>query len=149
MANYCDNDDLVEVRPDILQLGVDDWTTQIAKATAKIDRDLQTRWYNDNCREYSLDYRETPFDSDLLLNKADQLTDLGVYKSLQLIYLYLAKNAPKDKDAFMSQSMVFRDMYKEELADVLAQGLDYDWDNSGDIGYTEKYMPSQRRLSRC
>jgi hypothetical protein len=148
MADYCTDDDLAEVRPKILDLGVSGWDDQIAEATAVINRALEVRWYRTACREYSLDYREYAFDPDLLLNAGTQLTRLGTYKALQLAYLHLAKDAP-DADAFERQAKNFEKLYTTELAEVLAQGLDYDWDASGAIDTTEARMPGMRRLKRC
>jgi len=148
MADYCTNADLAEVRPKILSLGVADWATQIAEATSIINRALEVRWYRQACKEYALDYREYQFDADLLLNASTQLNRLGVYKTLQLAYIYLAKDSP-DADAFERQANTFAKLYSTELADVLAQGLDYDWDESGALYYTEKRMSSLRRTRRA
>lgn len=148
MADYCTDDDMAAVRPKILDLGVSGWDDQIAEATAIINRVLEVRWYRQACREFGLDYREYEFNPDLLLNAATQLKRLGTYKSLQLAYIHLAKDAP-DSDPFERQAKNFEKLYVTELADVLAQGLDYDWDESGALYYTEKRMPSMRRLKRC
>lgn len=148
MADYCTNDDLVSLRPNILLLGVADWGTEITEATTMINRAIETRWYRQACREYSLDYREYAFDADLLLNAAEQLTRLCTYKALQLAYQKLQKDSP-EADAFERQAKNYSKLYTTELADVLAQGLDYDWDDSGAIGDTEKRMPSMRRLKRA
>ena len=95
-----------------------------------------------------LDHRETPFNADLLLNADVQLTRLGCYKTLELAFLYLMKDAP-DPDAFEREHKTFGTLYKTELAEVLGAGLDYDWDETGDIAYTEKAIPVMRRLKRC
>lgn len=144
---YCTDEDLVKIRPRILDLGVTNWDDQIEEADSIINRVLEVRWYRQACREYNLDYREYPYDADLMLNAEDQLTRLGCYKTLQLIYLYLAKDSP-EADAFERNAASFQKLYTTELADVLAQGIDYDWDSSGGISTTEKRMPSMRRLKR-
>lgn len=147
MADYCANSDLIVVRPKILSYGVSDWADQIAEATSIINRALETRWYRQACNEYEVDYREIPFDADLLLSASTQLTRLGVYKTLQIAYTYLTKDSPTD-DGFRKQAEYFQKEYATELNEVLAQGLDYDWDESGALYYTEKRMPSMRRLQR-
>jgi len=144
---YCANSDLVKIRANILSLGVTDWADQIAEADSIINRALETRWYRQACREYELDYREYQFDATLLLNADTQLKRLGTYKTLQLAYIYLANETP-NPDAFERQAKNFEKLYSTELADVLAQGVDYDWDESGALYYTEKRMPSMRRLKR-
>jgi hypothetical protein len=148
MADYCADADLVKIRPDILGLGVAAWTDQIAEATSIINRALQARWYNMAASNAGLDPREYPFNMDLLLSADTQLTRLGCYKTLELAYLFLMKNAP-DPDAFEREHTTFGKLYKVELAEVLGAGLDYDWDESGDIAYTEKNIPVMRRLHRC
>jgi len=148
MADYCDSDDLVALRPNILLLGVASWATEITEATTIINRALEVRWYRQACREYSLDYRQYEFDPALLLSAAAQLTRIGTYKTLQLAYQKLQKDAP-EADAFERQAKNYAKLYGTELSDVLAQGLDYDWDDSGAIGDTEKRMPSMRRIKRA
>lgn len=145
---FCDNSDLDKVRPDILLQGVTDWADQIAEATSIINRALEARWYRQAAKNAGLDPREYPYDQNLLLNSETQLTRLAVYKTLELGYLYLMKDAP-DPDAFERETKVFKTMYANELAEVLGAGLDYDWDETGDIAYTEKNIPVMRRLKRC
>jgi hypothetical protein len=149
MASYpCTNDDLAAERPKILDYGVFDWTDKILEAKAFIDRTISARWYRAACKEYSVDYRVYEFDSDLLLNANEQLGLLCVYKTLQLIYQYLSKDTP-EPDAFERNAKRYEKLYAVELSDVLANGLDYDWDSSGSIDNTEKLMPSMRRLKRA
>lgn len=147
MSSYCTEDDLQKIRPKIMELGVDGWDDQIAEADAVIDRVLETRWYRQAAAEYGIDYRETEFNRTLLLDATAQCTRLGCYKTLQLAYLHLMKDAP-DPDAFERQANTFKKLYGEELSEVLATGLSYDWDASGGLAYTEKKMPVKRRLAR-
>jgi hypothetical protein len=150
MANYCTEDDLEKIRPNIMQLGVDGWDDQLAEATDIINRAIEARWYRASAREYSLDYRETPFDPTKLLSAASQLTRLGVYKALELAYMYVQKDkGGEEGDPFERQAANFRKLYTTELSEVLASGLDYDWSASGDLDYTEKKRPAVRRLARC
>lgn len=146
---YCTEDDLEQVRPNIMQLGVDGWDDQLAEADSIINRVLESRWYRAACKEYNTDYRQTPFDSTKLLSAATQLTRLATYKTLELAYLYLQKDKGGDDDPFSKQAGDFRKLYTTELSEVLAYGLDYDWDASGDLDYTEQKMPVTRRLARC
>lgn len=148
MASYCTEEDMEKIRPKIMELGVDGWDDQIAEADAIIDRALETRWYRQAAAEYSVDYRATPFARANLLSAAVECTRLGAYKSLQLAYLHLMKDAP-DADAFERQAKTFAKLYATELSEVLATGLSYDWDASGDLADTEKSMPVKRRLARC
>jgi len=148
MADYCTNADLVAERSRIMTSGVEDWSSQIADATAIINRSLDSRWYRAACREYNIDHRDYPFNPNLLLNAAIQLKRLGVYKTLQLCYQHLSKDSV-DPDAYERHAKRYREYYAAELADVLASGLDYDWDSSGSISSTERSMPTKRRLRRA
>jgi hypothetical protein len=148
MANYCTEDDLEKKRPNIMQLGVDGWDDQLAEADDIIDRAIEARWYRAACSEYNLDYRETPFDRTKLLNAAAEVTRLAVYKTLKLAYMHLQKDKG-EADPFERQAANYRKLYVNELAEVLAAGLSYDWSDSGDLDYTEKSMPAVRRLARC
>lgn len=148
MANYCVDADLVKIRPNILSLGVSAWTDQATEATSIINRAIEARWYKMACSNAGLDHRETPFDADLLLNAATQLKRLACYKTLELAFLYLMKDSP-EPDAFEREHNTFAALYKTELGEVLGAGLDYDWDQTGDLAYTEKAIPVMRRLKRC
>jgi len=146
MAEYCTEDDLVLIRPDVLNLGVSDWSDQIAEAGLVIDRIIEVEWYRPIAEENSIDWRTTPFDRDLLLTADTQLTRLGCYKTLELIFLYLMKH--NAEDVYDKERKLFRDMYTEELNDVMKAGLDYDWDESGAITSDESIVPMVRRLVR-
>lgn len=147
MAEYCTDDDLVKLRPDILNLGVSGWDDQIEEAGDVIDRALESKWYRARAEEYGIDWRETQFSRDNLKNAASQLTRLGCYKTLELAYLHLQKN--QVSDAFREQMLLFQKLYARELEEVLVSGLDYDWDASGALSADEKLAPRIRRLVRC
>jgi len=140
---YSTDADLVKIRPNILSLGVDDWTEQHKKAFAIINRVIELRWYKDAAKEYSLDWRDTAFSPDLV--EDGYLKDLSVYKTFELAYLFLMKGTD---DPFEKQMKAFRDRYNEELKMVLAMGINYDWDGSGVVVDTERYQRTPRRLTR-
>lgn len=141
------DDDLTEVRPDIFSYGVTDFESQMTEAEAIIIRVLDARWYREQANDRGIDWRSTPFDETLLLNVDTHLRRLAVYKSLELIYIYLMKESP-EPDAFERQSNTFKKLYRDELNEVLTAGIDYDWDDSGDVGAGEIKQPSIRRLYR-
>lgn len=146
MAEYCTEDDLVLIRPDVLDLGVASWLDQITEAGKVIDRAIEVQWYRRIAEENNIDWRTTTFDRDLLLNADSQLTRLGCYKSLEYIYLYSRKH--RKDDAFEEERLLFRDMYSDELKEVLLAGIDYDWDSSGALETTETSIQQVRRLVR-
>jgi len=147
MANYCDDSDLVDKRPKILTYGVSTFEDQITEATSIINRIIEARWYREAAGNFGYDYRETQFDPDNLLDSETQLKRLAVFKSLELAYELLMKDAP-DQDGFERQMNNFAKKYKEELAIVLDVGLNYDWDAGGAITSDERYQKSARTLER-
>jgi len=141
---YSVDADLVEVRPNILQLGVDDWTFKHKEAFSAINRVVEVRWYKEAALEYSLDWRDNAFSPDLV--EEGYFKDLSVNKTLELAYLYLMNAG--ESDPFERQMRIFRDRYNEELKILLATGINYDWDGSGVVVDTERYHHVPRRLTR-
>jgi len=142
---YTTDDDLVLVRPNILELGVNDWEDQHKEAFKIINRILVSRWYREVAAEYGYDWRETVFDPEKI--DTDQIKRLSVYKTLELIYLYLMKDSP-EPDGFERQHKLFRELFNEELSNLLSSGINYDWDADDTIDSDESYIPRQRRLER-
>jgi len=143
---YHSQSDLDDIRPDILSYGVDDFTERMEESEAIINRTLDSRWYRNVAADAGLDWRATPFDPELVLT-VSQITRLACYKSLELIYLFLMKEA-LEPDAFERQMETFKKLYKDELSEVLTAGIDYDFDQSGEIEPDESSIPTVRRLKR-
>lgn len=141
------DEDLTEVRPDILSYGITDFDVQMEESESIINRTLDARWYRNVADDFGLNWRVTPFKPALLLNGGVQLNRLATYKSLQLIYLFLMKESP-EPDAFERQMDTFKKLYKEELNEVLNAGVDYDFDEDGEIAAGENILPKIRRLIR-
>ena len=144
---YSIDADLVKIKSNILDLGVSSWSDQQTEAEAIIDRTLENKWYKIVAGDYNVDYRETAFNKDLLLDAETQLTRLSCYKTFELAYLYLQKDT-EQPDGFERQRQVFAALYLEELEHVLSLGLNYDWDGSGGLTYDEKYTRTRRVLQR-
>lgn len=143
---YCSDINLLEYRPNILSLGVSDWQSQRENAYTIINRHLEAKWYRQAAGELNVDYLEVTFDPDLI--EEGSLTRLECYKALELIYMYLKKDA-QQADGFSRLEEEFRQRYNEELTTLLAVGINYDWDSSGVISSDEKYITSPRRLHRA
>lgn len=142
---YSNDEDLQRIRPNILQFGVADWTDQHEEAFRQINRALISRWYRQAVADRNIDYRETEFDPDNV--DISQVLRLSCYKTLELAYLYLMKDAP-DPDAFERQMKLFQKLYFNELDEVLAIGINYDWDEDNSIASDEKYDVPNRTLLR-
>jgi hypothetical protein len=144
---YCSDSDLIAEKPRILSLGVATWISKIREATAIINRTIEARWYRSAAANFDFDFREVPFSPKLLSRADSQLNRLCVYKALQLAYQFLSKDSV-EPDAFERHAKNYEGLYKTELSDVLAVGLDYDWNTSGGLSYEETYTASYRRLKR-
>lgn len=152
---YSADADIVKIRPNILDLGVSSWESYVPeadpavsmhdRAAEQIDRTIIRRWYREAAAYYSLDWRDTEFDSGLV--EEGQFLLLSCYKTLELCYLYLMKDS-KEPDGFEREMTMFRKLYNQELEEVLATGISYDWDGSGSAEDSEKYQRQPRRLRR-
>lgn len=145
---YSDDDDLTKIRPKIMEYGVGKWDDQRTEAEGIINRALEVGWYREEAEHLGVDWRDYPFDNSLMLDAATQLNRLSCYKTLELAYMHLMKDSP-EPDGFERQMTLFAKRYSEELKAVLADGINYDWDESGVLGALEKRRPARRRLKRC
>lgn len=145
MAEYCSEADLVLIRPNILDLGVLDWSEQIAEAGRILDRAIVVGWYRRIAEENNIDWRDTPFSRDQLSDPEAQLKRVACYKSFELIFMFLMKH--RANDAFAEERKLFSEYYKEELREVMLAGLSYDWDDDG-LDTDELSLPRIRRLVR-
>lgn len=144
---YCTDDDLTDLRPNIMDFGLSSWSAQRTRATKIVNRDLSAEWYRKASKERSIDFKVTPFNPCLMLSRYDQLEDLTCWKTFQLIYEYLSKDV--EEDVFRDLADRYRKSYERELKRVILIGIDYDWNASGGIDYTEKLeMVSPRTLRR-
>lgn len=142
---YSTDDDLQEIRPNIMKYNVLTWMSQHIEAFRLINISLDSEWYRGVAAEHDIDWRVTPFDPNLV--DLTQVIKLSCYKVLELAYAYLMKDI--SDDPFLAQSKYFRDRYNEELKNLLSSGVNYDWDKSGTIEVEEKITPKVRRLVRA
>jgi len=145
---YSTDEDLTKIRPKIMNYGIENWAAQRVEAESYINRILDHQWYRPQCSDLGVDWRAYPFNSELLLNYAEQLKSLSCYKTLSLVYLYLMKDSPEE-DAFERQHKLFSKLFADELRAVLAAGIDYDWDEDEELLSQETKRPMIRRLKRC
>ena len=145
---YSTDLDLTKIRPKIMDYAVSKWDDQRTEAEEIIHRSLEVRWYREEAEHLGVDWRSYQFNPSLMLNGTAQLKRLSCYKTLELAFLHLMKDSP-EPDAYERQMDLFSKRYGEELRAVLADGIDYDWDESGDLGMLEKSRPERRRTKRC
>lgn len=145
MANYSTDDDLLEIRRDILSLGIDDWDLQHAQAKEFIDRDLETRWYRKEALNRGVDYNTDRFNALLLLDTT-QLKRLSCYKVLELAFRFIGHEYEADPSA--KKSDLFANLYADEFDRVIDFGLQYDWDEDDTLDDYEDVRASARTLTR-
>ena len=145
-TKYCEDADLINIRPNILELGVASWDTQSIDAFDIINRTLIAKWYKNVALEHDIvDWRTTPFDPEKV--DPEQIKRMACYKTLELAYMHLMKDS-STADGFERETDFFRDRYNEELTIILGLGVNYDWDADDTISDDEKYEPQIRRLVR-
>ncbi len=142
---YSEDNDLVKIRPNIVDLGVSDWAFQHEEAFAIINRILIGKWYISAATDQGVDFRETEFDPDKV--DATQLVRASCYKTLELAYMYLMKDAP-EPDGFEREMKLFSKLFDSEMRQLLGLGLNYDWSGDDVVDSDEKYQRSTRRLVR-
>ena len=149
---YCTDADMASYRPNIMDLGKEDWEDQREEAFSMINRVIEARWYRKVAQEMGIsfsnilvDTSHIPFDPDKV--KTGFLTRLEAFKALELAYMFLKKDSPQS-DGFERNEKTFRDRYNEELELILSIGVEYDWDDSGEVEQDERYIRQPRRLVR-
>ena len=145
MTTYCEDDDLLKYRPNIMNLGVNDWSDQREEAYRLINRVISARWYRTAAPEMGFDPRVTVFAPSKV--RADTFKALEAFKTLELAFIVLKKEGP-EQDGFERFEESFRKKYNEELELILAAGIDYDWDADSAFSETELYLRTPRRLTR-
>jgi len=146
MAYYSDDDDLLKFRPDIFDLGVEDFDEQRAEAYSQINRILRIRWYNKAAVEMGYDPIVTAFDPDLI--DSSQVKNAEIYKTLSLAYGTM-KKADSEEDGFERFEKYYSKLFNDEIELILAGGINYDWSGSGEFEDEELYVKTSRRLIRA
>jgi len=146
---YSDDDDLFLVRPELSELlpeNATDWDEQRTRAESEIDSALERLWYRREASARGIDWRGTGFDRTRL--GPGQLKRLSVLKTLSCVYEFLSVGG-QDPDGYERLSDKYEAGFKEELSNVLARGLDYDWDDSDGLEETERARIVPVRLVRA
>lgn len=134
---YSKDTDLLDYQPDILSLGIDIFVNEHEKAKDDIIRELRAKWWNK---------RNTgdEFDPDLL--NGSQFKVASVYLVLWKYALPQLTNWV-DGDRFLEMIKFYKSRYGEEMADIIASGVEYDKDRNGTVEKDE-IVPATARLRR-
>ena len=134
--------DLTTIIPDILNLGIDTFADEHAKAEADIKREIRNRWWPRTGKKGEM--------NDALLTES-QWTRCNAYLVLWKYALPQLTNwvaAGGGGDRFREMISFYRDLYGQELEAVLADGVEYDFDEDGIIQDDEKDLTFTGRLVR-
>lgn len=135
---FSNDADLMAIVPDILNLGIDNFSTEHARAQADIERKIRADWWDKRGYSGELD--------------ATKLTDSQWTRCA--VYLVLWKYAlPQltnwvDNDRFLGMIDFYKARYGEEVEAVFRDGVEYDADGDSTITNKEKEPINSGRLVR-
>lgn len=143
---FTTDQDLVDRRPKILELGVDSFQKEHIEAARIIIRDLK-RWHQINAEMRGIQ-ASSVFDLDLFLEKDIEIRPAATLLALSLAYQLLSKDTAAENDGFQAKSGQFKESFDEEWGKQLEFGFSYDWDESGDITLYDSGEYEPRTLAR-
>lgn len=149
MTAYASDSDLIEYIPTIFDHGVDTFSDELTRATSDVQRYIEVNWYNKNFTTgFNQVGRRIGADFDASLLNADQWKRSVVYLALYAFILPRLSPFRVDGDTFQEQISFYKNRYNEEISMAMAQGVQYDLNDDGDIQTNEKYRHRRDRLYR-
>tara|TARA_R110000787_G_scaffold86838_1_gene185066 strand:- start:179 stop:589 length:411 start_codon:yes stop_codon:yes gene_type:complete len=131
---YSSDADLLELIPDILDLGIDSFFLEHPKAELDIQRELRIKWWPRKGISGEMDNAKLT---------ATQFTTVSTYLVMWRYALPMLTNWV-DGDRFGNMIEFYRARYGEELEAILSDGVDYDADGDGTVANSEKQTVGQR-----
>lgn len=142
--------DLLKYQPDILTYGIDEFTDEHSKAREDILRKLRNEWWGraKTYNQFNGNSRYAELDADKLTES--QFTRCAVYRVLSEYALpQLTKwNAVGDEDKFQVMMNHYHKKFEQEFADILMDGVEYDFDDDGTVQDDERDSFDTLRLYR-
>lgn len=135
---FSNDSHLVDIQPDILDLGIDTFYEEHARAEADIKREIRGQWWPKTGYSGEMD--------DTLLTDT-QFTRAAAYLVLWKYALPQLTNWV-DGDRFREMIGFYRDLYTQEMQAILADGVEYDYNDDGTVSTAEKSTIVQTRLTR-
>lgn len=135
---YSTDADLVELLPDILDLGISSFTEEHDKAASDIERELLGSWWGKKGISGDLDPTKLT---------ASQFNLASCYLTLWKYALPQLTNWV-DGDRFQNMITFYRSRYGEEMAAIMAAGVEYDEDGDSVVTGEEKASIGAGRLVR-
>jgi len=130
--------DLMTLVPDILELGIDSFKKEHAKAYSDLQRELRIDWW---------DKKGLTGDLNPAYLTNSQFARCAAYLVLWKYALPQLTNWV-DGDRYQSMITFYKSRYSEELEAILRDGVEYDADNDGSLTQAEKKPVHSGRLSR-
>jgi hypothetical protein len=130
--------DLITLVPDILELGIDSFSKEHAKAKADIIRELRINWWNR--KEIHGDLNES-YLTDSQFTRCSAYLVLWKYALPQLTNWV-------DGDRYQQMINFYKARYGEEIEAILRDGIEYDADNNDTVELDEKRSVHSGRLDR-
>ena len=135
---FSTDSDLVELIPDILDLGIANFVEYHAKAEADIKREIRRKWWPKTGNKGEMD--------DSLLTDA-QWTIASSYLVLWKYALPQLTNWV-DGDRFQNMITFYKTRYEEELNAAIRDGVEYDFNDDNTVSESEKSPVHFGRLTR-
>lgn len=117
------------------------------EAKDDIDKIIEVKWFKPRVRErFGKDLElldgNLDFDASLMLNSATQLRKASAYRVLGHYVCPKLSKATRNVDAWEKRAEEFGKKFDEEIERVLSVGIDYDWDQSGQVDDDENRIPT-------
>jgi hypothetical protein len=142
--------DLLKYQPDILTYGIDEFTDEHTKAREDILRKLRNEWWGraKTYNQFNGNSKYAELDADKLTES--QFTRCAVYRVLAEYALpQLTKwNSVGDEDKFQVMMNHYHKKFEQEFADILMDGVEYDYDDDGTVQDDERDSIDTLRLYR-
>lgn len=135
---FSSDSDLTAIVPDILSLGISDFSDEHARAEADIKREIRRKWWPRTNYKGEM--------NDTLLTDS-QWTRANVYLVLWKYALPQLTNWVEG-DRFREMIDFYRDLHSQEMESVFNDGVEYDADEDGTVQNDEKDLFVAGRLTR-
>ena len=135
---FSNDSDLLDIAPDILDLGIDSFAAEHAKAEADIKREIRRKWWT-----------RTGYGGEMVdsLLTDSQWTRASAYLVLWKYALPQLTNWV-DGDRYREMLGFYRDLYSQEMDAIFGDGVEYDYNEDGTIETAEKDLTIVSRLTR-
>ena len=135
---FSTDSDLLNLVPDILELGIESFNREHAKAQNDIERELRVKWWDKKGLSGELN---STYLTDSQFTRCSAYLVLWKYALPQLTNWV-------DGDRFQSMIDFYKSRYGEELDMILRDGVEYDANNDSVIEQEEKKSIHSGRLAR-